>query len=86
MKKTDLNARFLFLAPPSVDELERRLRSRGTETEESLQKRLTQAKNELEYAKQPGAHDKIIVNDDLESAYTELKDYIVDGGNFGSEA
>lgn len=86
MKKTDLNARFLFLAPPSVEELERRLRSRGTETEESLQKRLMQAKNELEYAKQPGAHDKIIVNDDLESAYKELKDYIVDGGNFGSEA
>jgi guanylate kinase len=86
VKKTDLNARFLFLAPPSVEELERRLRSRGTETEESLQKRLTQAKNELEYAKQPGAHDKIIVNDDLESAYKELKDYIVDGGNFGSEA
>ncbi|KAL3430563.1 guanylate kinase-domain-containing protein [Aspergillus tetrazonus] len=86
VKKTDLNARFLFLAPPSVEELERRLRSRGTETEESLQKRLMQAKNELEYAKQPGAHDKIIVNDDLESAYKELKDYIVDGGNFGSEA
>ncbi|KAL4814004.1 guanylate kinase-domain-containing protein [Aspergillus spinulosporus] len=86
VKKTDLNARFLFLAPPSVEELERRLRSRGTETEESLQKRLTQAKNELEYAKQPGAHDKIIVNDDLESAYKEFRDYIVDGGNFGSKA
>ncbi|KAL3459965.1 guanylate kinase-domain-containing protein [Aspergillus heterothallicus] len=84
VKKTDLNARFLFLAPPSVEELERRLRSRGTETEESLEKRLTQAKNELEFSKQPGAHDKIVINDDLETAYTELREFIVDGGKFGS--
>ena len=33
VKNSDLNARFLFLAPPSMEELERRLRSRGTETE-----------------------------------------------------
>lgn len=84
MKKTDLNARFLFLAPPSLEELERRLRGRGTETEESLNKRLTQARNELEYAANPGAHDKIIVNDDLEKAYTEMRDWIVDGGRFGA--
>ncbi|KAL3469991.1 guanylate kinase [Aspergillus californicus] len=85
VKKTDLNARFLFLAPPSIEELERRLRGRGTETEGSLQARLTQARNELEYSSQPGAHDKIIVNDNLETAYKELKDYIVDGGKFGAE-
>ncbi|GKZ18855.1 hypothetical protein AbraIFM66951_001813 [Aspergillus brasiliensis] len=84
VKRTDLNARFLFLAPPSVEELEKRLRGRGTETEESLTKRLAQAKNELEYAKEPGAHDKVVVNDDLEKAYTELRDWIVDGGNFGA--
>jgi guanylate kinase len=85
VKKTDLNARFLFLAPPSVEELERRLRGRGTETDESLEKRLNQAKNELEFSKQPGAHDKIVVNDDLDIAYKELKDFIVDGGRFGFE-
>lgn len=84
VKRTDLNARFLFLAPPSLEELERRLRGRGTETEDSLNKRLAQAKNELEYARQPGAHDKIVVNDDLEKAYTELRDWIVDGGKFGA--
>ncbi|KAL2872226.1 guanylate kinase [Aspergillus lucknowensis] len=85
VKKTDLNARFLFLAPPSLEELERRLRGRGTETEESLQKRLTQARNELAYSTQPGAHDKIVVNDNLETAYKDLRDYIVDGGKFGLE-
>lgn len=84
VKRTDLNARFLFLAPPSLEELERRLRGRGTETEDSLNKRLMQAKNELEYAKQPGAHDKIVVNDDLERAYTEMREWIVDGGKFGA--
>lgn len=84
VKRTDLDARFLFLAPPSLEELEKRLRGRATETEESLTKRLAQAKNELEYAAQPGSHDKIVVNDDLEKAYKELRDWIVDGGNFGA--
>jgi guanylate kinase len=36
VKRTDLNARFVFLAPPSLEELEKRLRGRGTETEDSL--------------------------------------------------
>lgn len=84
VKKTDLNARFMFLAPPSLEELEKRLRGRGTETEESLAKRLAQAKNELEFAKLPGSHEKIVVNDDVEKAYTELRDWIVDGGRFGA--
>ncbi|KAJ5583684.1 hypothetical protein N7535_002304 [Penicillium sp. DV-2018c] len=84
VKRTDLQARFLFLAPPSLEVLEQRLRGRGTETEESLQKRLAQARNELEYAKLPGSHDKIVVNDDLEKAYVELRDWVVDGGKFGA--
>ena len=74
----------MFLAPPSLEVLEQRLRGRGTETEESLQKRLTQAQNELEYAKLPESHDKIVVNDDLEKAYVELRDWVVDGGKFGA--
>ncbi|CCK69390.1 guanylate kinase KNAG_0C02790 [Huiozyma naganishii CBS 8797] len=75
VKKSDLNARFLFVAPPSVDDLRKRLEGRGTETAESLQKRLDAAKAELEYA-QTGAHDKTVVNDDLEKAYKELKEFI----------
>ncbi|DAA73657.1 TPA_exp: Uncharacterized protein A8136_4091 [Trichophyton benhamiae CBS 112371] len=85
VKRTDLNARFLFLAPPSIEELERRLRGRGTESEDSLQKRLAQARVELEYSRQPNAHDKIVVNDELEAAYAELRDWVVDGGKFGSQ-
>jgi guanylate kinase len=38
----------------------------------------------MEYAKQDGAHDKIIVNDDLEKAWEEVEKWVVDGGKFGS--
>lgn len=78
IKLTDLSARYVFISPPSpaLSTLESRLRGRGTEKEESIQKRLLQAKNELEYSKTPGVHDLIIVNDDLETAYKELESFI----------
>lgn len=60
--------------------MEKRLRGRGTEKEESIQERLSQAKNELAYSKEDGVHDIIIVNDDLDKAYGELERYI-----FGDE-
>lgn len=77
IKKTDLDARFLFLQPPSLEILEERLRGRGTDKEEAINERLTQAKNELEYAKQPGVHDRIIINDDLEKAWLEFREFCV---------
>jgi len=73
VKKTDLNARFLFVAPPAFADLEKRLRGRGTETEEKIQLRLQNAKTELAYLEKPDFFDAIIVNDDIESAYTQLK-------------
>ncbi|KAI4128380.1 MAG: hypothetical protein LQ347_004202 [Umbilicaria vellea] len=85
VKRTDLHARFLFLAPPSVEVLEQRLRGRGTENEDSLRKRLQQAERELEYSKAEGVHEKVIVNDDVDKAYEELEEWVVDGGKFGSE-
>lgn len=75
MKKSDLNARFLFVQPPNMEILEKRLRGRGTDKEDAILARLAQAKNELEFAKQPGVHDKIIVNDDLEKAWTEFEEF-----------
>ena len=77
VKKTDLNARFLFLQPPSVEVLEQRLRGRGTDKEEDILQRLEQANNEIEYAKQPEVHDRIIVNDDLEKAWEEFREFCV---------
>ena len=53
----------IFVTPPSVAELERRLRGRGTETEEKIQGRLTRAKEEVEFIPD---YDFILVNDELE--------------------
>jgi guanylate kinase len=77
VKRTDLNARFLFVAPPSLETLETRLRGRGTETEESLRRRLEQAERELEFAKGEGVHDRVVVNDDLEVAYREVEEFVL---------
>ncbi|KAG6060178.1 hypothetical protein E4U17_004851 [Claviceps sp. LM77 group G4] len=76
IKQSSIAARYIFIAPPSLSALEARLRGRGTEDETSVQKRLAQAHKELEFSKTPGVHDKIIVNDDLDTAYKELEEYI----------
>jgi guanylate kinase len=53
--------------------LRARLIGRGTETPAAVEKRLKMALVEIEYAKLPGAHDHIIVNDDLDRAYALFK-------------
>ncbi|KAM7500193.1 hypothetical protein LguiA_024607 [Lonicera macranthoides] len=68
-----LEAIFIFICPPSFEGLEERLRSRGTETEEQIQKRLRNAKAELEQRNSPGLFDHFLVNDDLETCYQSLK-------------
>lgn len=49
IRQTSLNPIFIFMKPPSMEVLEQRLRDRNTESEESLQKRLTTANIEMEY-------------------------------------
>lgn len=73
VKKTDLGARFVFIAPPKLEDLEKRLRGRGTETAESLGLRLTNARTEMAYLEKPGYWETVIVNDDVEVAYEKLK-------------
>lgn len=51
VKKTDLNPLLVFIMPPSIEELERRLRARNTEQEEALMKRLETARKEIKYGK-----------------------------------
>jgi guanylate kinase len=55
----------IFVQPPSFEELENRLRSRSTETEEKIQQRMSKARQELDRAPE---FDVIIVNDDLQQA------------------
>jgi len=65
----------LFIKAPSLEELERRLRNRGTETEQSLNERLGKAEHELSFALQ---FDKLLVNDELPRACEEAKELILD--------
>ena len=63
----------VFIEPPSLEELERRLRNRGTDSEEAIQRRLETARVELE---RKGEYDFILVNDDLDVATEELVAFV----------
>ncbi len=63
----------IFIQPPSVDELRRRLESRGTETAESLQARLNKSAYELSFHDH---FDHIIINDDLDKACEKAKQIV----------
>ncbi|KAI3760613.1 hypothetical protein L1987_51010 [Smallanthus sonchifolius] len=76
VRASSLEAIFIFICPPSFEELEKRLRARGTETEELIQKRLNNAKAELEQGTSGGLFDHILVNDDLEACYERLKEIL----------
>lgn len=67
------NSLSLFIEPPSIDELERRLKARGTETEASLLARINKASYELSFKQQ---FDHIILNDNLEKACIEAQDVV----------
>lgn len=64
----------VFVLPPSLDELERRLRGRATDDEDTVQKRLAKAQKEIEnYA----LFDYLVVNDDLDRAYDRLRSVVL---------
>jgi guanylate kinase len=60
----------VFILPPSIAELERRLRSRATESEAVIERRLAKAREEIEHYH---FYDYLIVNDDLDRAYDQLR-------------
>ncbi|MBR1786808.1 MAG: guanylate kinase [Paludibacteraceae bacterium] len=64
----------IFIAPPSVEELRKRLVKRGTDTPEMIDKRVGKAAEEMQDAKY---FDKIILNDDLEKAKQELQQTVL---------
>jgi guanylate kinase len=63
----------LFIEPPSIEELEKRLKARGTESPESLLSRLNKAAYEMTFKSQ---FDKIILNDDLQRACAEAEQHV----------
>ena len=79
VKKAMPEAHLIFIEPPSLEELERRLRGRGTETEEVICKRMKTAEVELA---QKMEYDVQVINDELERATDELVSYI---GSFADD-
>jgi guanylate kinase len=67
-KQYPVNSLSIFIMPPSVEELKRRLTARGTETDDSLNKRIAKAEYELGFAHE---FDLTLVNDDLDVAIRE---------------
>ena len=63
----------LFIQPPSIDELRKRLNDRGTDAPEVIEQRIAKAQYELSFA---GKFDRVIINDDLATAQAEALDII----------
>ncbi|XP_039273687.2 guanylate kinase-like [Styela clava] len=78
IKASHLDALFVFVKPPSIDELRNRLVKRGTETEEAIEKRMATAKSAIEFSQTPGVYDLIVVNDNLQHAYEELETFLTE--------
>ncbi|KAF6774259.1 hypothetical protein AHF37_06585 [Paragonimus kellicotti] len=71
-----LYTQYILIRPPSVEALEKRLRDRGTETNETIAKRVERAKKDIEFSESEAGRNlfhKVIINDDLDVAYKELE-------------
>lgn len=74
-KRYGKDALSIFILPPSVEELERRLRARSTDSEESIVRRLDKAEYEMGFSDK---FDRRVVNDSLDSCCSEVKKLIED--------
>ena len=70
IRKKMPDSRSIFILPPSKDELDRRLRGRGQDSEEVIAKRMEQAVAEMSHYAE---YDYLIVNDDFDAALSDLK-------------
>jgi len=77
LMKKNIDGIYIFIAPPSIDELRKRLIGRGTDSEEVIATRLKNAEKEMEYMDK---YPNIVFNDDLEEAYNKLEEIIYGGG------
>lgn len=76
VRKIFPDAVLIFIVPPSVDDLEKRLMNRGSETKESIKSRIERAKEELLLQSE---YDYTVVNDNLEKAISDVENIIVKG-------
>jgi guanylate kinase len=75
IKRKHPDAILIFVLPPSMEELERRLRDRKTDSDETIRRRMLAARSEIERG--IASYDYIVVNDDFERAYQELHSVVV---------
>mmetsp|Transcript_12472 Transcript_12472/g.12889 ORF Transcript_12472/g.12889 Transcript_12472/m.12889 type:complete len:313 (-) Transcript_12472:124-1062(-) len=76
VKRSGLDCKYIFIAPPNMQTLESRLRGRGTETEDKIAVRLKNAKVELEYGLEEGNFDAVVVNSTIDEAFIRLLSFI----------
>jgi guanylate kinase len=67
-------ADYIFILPPSIEELEKRIRTRQQDTEENIKERLKVAVEEI---KQKDLYDRVVINDDFDKTYQELISIII---------
>lgn len=72
----------VFISPPSLYELEARLRARGTESEEEMAYRMRRASSEIEAAATLRIFEHYLINDDLEKTYAELKQIVLNANRW----
>ncbi len=73
IKKQYSDAKLIFIAPPSIEELKKRLKQRNTETEEDFRKRIERAEMEMSYKDK---FDYVVINDNLDEAKQNAKKII----------
>jgi len=73
-----LQPKYIFIAPPDLDTLRRRLEARGTETAEALEERSANASAELEYGLSPGNFDAIVYNHEIDQAVADFAQAVRD--------
>lgn len=76
LRRSGEDALFVFLEPPSFDELERRLRGRATDGDREIELRLQEARNELARA---GEADAVVINEDLDRTIGQIESLVRDG-------
>ncbi len=74
IRKQTPDAQGIFIIPPSLEELERRLRGRGTDSDEVIENRMNKATNEISHADE---YEHIIINDDFEESVLALRSIIL---------
>jgi guanylate kinase len=73
LREQSIDASYVFIMPPGLEELERRLRARQTEDEETIRRRLAIAREEMDMAH---LYDHVIINRELDRAVQELRIYL----------